>query len=498
MNHGRLATNAFAVTVQVVVTGVALFELYRFLNRHLTVEEIGIWSVVLASATTGRLIDLGLGGGVVKFVAEYLGTGARSRALMIIQMAFVGMAILTSVSCAVLYPVLFDLLPHLIRGPSALATARQLLPYAFVALILGALSGVLLSALDGCQRMDLRAQVGIGGAVVQLLAAYLLVPSHGLVGLAASQIIQAAVMMTFAAYLVCRELRCLVFRAVKWEAPAFGRLLRYGGGMQAAAVGQLMFEPVAKALVARFGGLELTGYYEMANRMIVQLRSVIVSAYQALVPYVAGSAKDARQICRVYLSSYRMLFFLSATYYAMVGIALPFVLQFWLGRSEPRFLLVADSCLLGWAINTLIAPAYYMFLGVGRLKWPVVAHLAIGFASASVGFLVGHLYGGIALLYTVALVLALGSHIVTYAFHREHGIGLAELLPRGSVGLAVGAFVGTIVVTCIANARGEGSLSLAAIAAALLAAGVLVSAWSNANRPVLTGLVRAALLQRST
>jgi O-antigen/teichoic acid export membrane protein len=124
MARQRLAKNAAAAIVQVVLTGAILFELYRFLNRHLTVEQIGVWSIVLASAAVGRVVDLGLGGGVVKFVAEHLGRGERQLAVTTIQMSFVGMTLFTGAVCLVFYPALYALLAHLIHDSAGIQVAR--------------------------------------------------------------------------------------------------------------------------------------------------------------------------------------------------------------------------------------------------------------------------------------------------------------------------------------------------------------------------------------
>src|SRR5882757_1939421 len=405
MSKRKLATNALAATIQVIVNGGTLFELYRFINRVLTVREIGVWSVVLASATAGRLFDLGFGSGVVRFVAEYMGTEARARAAMTIQIAFAGMAAITTVSCVLLYPVISHLLAHLVRDSAALPTARALLPYAFATLIVGALSGVMLSALDGCQRMDLRVVVSITGALVQLLAAYWLVPGYGLRGLALGQVLQGLVILLLAVVLARRQIGSALRRPSRWERDVVIRLLRYGGGVQAAAIGQFLFEPVTKALLSRYGGLEMTGYYEMANRMILQLRSVIVSAYQALVPYVAGAGLQSKQIQDVYRSSYSLILSIAAPYYALVGILLPFVVIIWRGHFDANFLFAADACLFGWALNTLTSPAYFMFLGIGKTRWPVITHVAIGVLSALLGAVTGHFLGGFAVLWSVATVL---------------------------------------------------------------------------------------------
>ena len=63
MSLRRLSRNAFAAMAQVVVSAAVLFVFYRFLIRQLGPEEIGVWSLVVASTAVARLGEFGLGGG---------------------------------------------------------------------------------------------------------------------------------------------------------------------------------------------------------------------------------------------------------------------------------------------------------------------------------------------------------------------------------------------------------------------------------------------------
>jgi hypothetical protein len=47
--------------------------------------------------------------------------------------------------------------------------------------------------------------------------------------------------------------------------------------IQAITISQMLYDPITKGLLVKFGGLDLAGYYEMANRLVVQLRGFIVS-----------------------------------------------------------------------------------------------------------------------------------------------------------------------------------------------------------------------------
>ena len=58
--------------VQVVLVGISLFILYRFLLRSIGIERMGVWSVVLATTSVANVANLGISASVVRFVAKYL------------------------------------------------------------------------------------------------------------------------------------------------------------------------------------------------------------------------------------------------------------------------------------------------------------------------------------------------------------------------------------------------------------------------------------------
>ena len=151
--------------------------------------------------------------------------------------------------------------------------------------------------------------------------------------------------------------------------------MRYGAGVQTAAVAQMTIDPVARMLMARFGTLELTGFYEMTARLVIQARSLLVAGYQAIIPHVAaiaGTRKDT-EIRELYLQSYDLLVIVGIPDLGIVVAALPALSYLWLGELEPSFLLMGLISVVAWAANALIVPAYYAFLGTGRLPWNVAS-----------------------------------------------------------------------------------------------------------------------------
>lgn len=472
----RLTRNALASVGQVLASTALLVGLYWLLGRYLKPEEIGLWSLVLATTAVGRLSDFGFGSAVTLFVASDMGKSDRQRAARTIGSGCMFVAGIVAIVCPVLFKLFQFILPRLVPADYLLA-ALQLLPFALASLAIGTISGIFLGALDAFQRTDLRALAQIAGSAIQFIAAYVFLPSRGFSGLGYVQLAQALGLLTLAVVFTKTSLRVPLVHWFQRDTERFKGLVRYGGGLQIAAIGQLFFDPCVKSLLAAFGGLSLTGYYEIANRMVLQLRGIIVSAYNVLVPYVAGklagAADTSGEVTRIYTKSYRLLFAASLPYYALAAAALPLVVVAWAREMNTTLVLVCALCLIGWLLNTLVASAYFLFLALGAVHWTVVSQVVIGVLNLLLASVAGYFFGGFGVLVGSVIALSLGSFVVPWAFHREHRIAFKFLMPSESVPLAL-ASVGCATSALVYAAMSGIQFDLAVGSLILLASLVLL------------------------
>ena len=70
MEKKRVLVNSVMTVLQTVVSGLTLFFLYRFLLSVIGVEQLGIWSLILATASVSQIVIFGLSGSIVKCVAN--------------------------------------------------------------------------------------------------------------------------------------------------------------------------------------------------------------------------------------------------------------------------------------------------------------------------------------------------------------------------------------------------------------------------------------------
>ncbi len=485
MKRKRIILNAASTSAQILASAAVMFFLYRFLIRAVGVERLGIWSLVLATTSAVTLANQGVSASIVKFVAKYAAREKTEEVSLLMQTAVISTGLALALVSAGLYPgaryVLKIVLPH-----ATLAEACAILPLALVSLWINILVGVLQAGLVGHEMIALCNYLELGGAFAYLLLAFLLVPNHGLLGLAYAQTIASAALMIATWLLLRRRIPSLPALPRRWNRALFREMAGYGFQFQLITASQAMREPVTKALLARFGGLRVTGLYELAARAVVTLREVIVQANQVLVPTVSGlQERDPDSIPAVYRESYRLILFLAVPAFTFLVVASPFISQVWIGRYEPLFVRFVALLAAGWLVNVLSNPAYVVDLGTGALRWVLAGCMVTAILNATLGFFAGIHWGGTAVVAASAFSLACGYLIVLVSYHLANRAPFSQLLPKESRGILFTSLVGAAVCllyVCASPAHSIFSLRVTSGTTAALAAMMMISMWIHPMR----------------
>lgn len=428
----RISSNVVGPVVQVIVSGVVLFVLYRYLYDRLGVELIGVWSLVLAATSVSRIGDFGLSAGVVKFVAQALGRGNTQRAADVVQTVALTLGVFMAVLLVVGYPLFVLALEYFIpahRVPIALS----ILPYALMSLWVMVVVSVFCGGLDGCMRMDLRSWAIGFSHLVYLGLTMLLVPQYGLEGVAMAQLIQSVGLMVILWWMLRRQLVQLPFVYLHWKLPVLKEMIGYGVNFQIITVMNMLFDSLVKALLSKLGGLGDLGYYEMANKLILKGRSIIVEASRVMVPAIAMMGEyDAVKATQLFMVSYRMTFYVSVLCYGLLGVFITTISMIWLGQYQATFIQFALLLNLGWFVNTLIGPAYFSNLGSGKLRPNMISHGIMGICSLFVGVPLGLNFGGLGVISGMVLGLTLGSIFLLISYFKLSGLHWSEyIIPQG-------------------------------------------------------------------
>lgn len=458
-----LFRSAGLTAAQTIVSGAVLFLLYRYLLGTLGASAIGVWSLVLAATSASRISDFGLTGSVVRFVAKHRARDDAEAVRGVIETAALSVALLFGALSPVLYGTLRWVVEHLVPA-AAQPSAVHLVPLALGSLWLSAVAGVFQAGLDGCQRFDVRNAIVAGGNVLYLFLAVVLVPRFGLLGLGYVQVFQSLVLLIVIWIVLRRELECLPVLPRRWSRTRFAEMRAYGANFQLVTLLNLLFDFTTKALLGRLGSMSEVGYFDMASRMVLQIRALIVSANQLTVPVISGAQELAPERVRwVYERSVGWLSYCIAPLFGAVMAGAPLICLLWIGRPERTFTAFVLILAAGWAVNSFNGPSYFSNLGTGELRWNTRGHLVIAVLNPVLGYLLGRSFGAIGVVTGWVVALDLGSCLIVWHYHRSRRIPFRCLAPLDGgalIGSAIAGIATAGVVADLFAGRGGAGVAL--------------------------------------
>ena len=470
-----LFRNAFFSVAEVIWGGIVLFILFGYVAAHVGVAAIGAWSLVVSTISVSRIADIGVGRSLIRFVPAALARNRPDEAAKLIETALTAIAFVFLV-IAVLGEPLFAFAVRASVNTGEEALALSILGYALLAYWLSNVASVFLSALASVHRYDQRSIVSMAGTAVQLAAAIVLVPRAGLIGLVWAQIVQNVVVFFGAFFLLRRQLPAIGILPFRFSRASFNEMLGFSASLQLMSIASFLFEPATKLLLSNIAGLTTVGYYELANRMVSQARTLLVSATQVATPALAGlNEKDSARASDVYLRTTQSTWVLTFPLMATIAAFSPAISELWLGHLSAEFVAFAWILSVAWTINLLCAPAFFMGLASGYIRWNLWGWVVISIANLVLGILFGLLWGGVGVVCASALALSLGSLIILVRNDRMFGRILRDVLDvsiaRAAILPAIGAIATILVYDYVRASFGLGigiavALGIMAVASA--------------------------------
>ena len=406
MKNSKITFNALAAILQVIIIGVVYLILYRFILLELGIELLGIWSLVVASTSALTIANFGVSSSVVKFVSNYY---AKNRIDLINKLIFTS-SIFVFVTYFILSIIVYFVaqqLLGLVIEEKYLEIALKILPFSFISLLVNTLSGVITSSIDGVQKNYIKSIILIFSSFLLLILSFLLTPKYGIFGLVYAQIFQALFVFFISIILLRKIFKNQIHFGWFWDIYILKEILGYGLKIQASSLLQMTFDPLVKFFLSKFGGLASVGYYEMAYRLVIQLRGIIVNANQVIVPVIAeNQIKKPQNIILIYKKSFSLILFLNIILITSVIVFVPYISMIWIGHYEKMFVYSVILISIAMFFNISSNPAYFSYLGEGKLNWIVITN-AINFIIILLfGYLLGSYLGkyGVIIANSIAII----------------------------------------------------------------------------------------------
>lgn len=430
MNKFKITFNAISAIIQVVISGIVYLILYKFVLTQIGIKLLGVWSLIVATTSVVSLANFGISSSIVKFVSTY---NTRKRKDLIIKLIFTSLifTISTYILISLIIYFLGSHLLHYIIEEDFLNVAITLLPFSLISLILNATSGVFNSAIDGIQKNYIKSYIIIFSSIVLLLLSIILTPKFGILGLVYAQIFQSIFVLIFTLFSFKKLFQISLNFRWNWDSTLFKEIFNYGIKVQASSILEMTFEPITKFLLSKFGGLTMVGYYEMASRLVVQLRSLIVNAIQVIIPVIAESKENnPSNIKIIYMKLFSIGLYLNILLTTFIIVSAPIISLIWIGHYESIFVNIVILSSISMFFNISSTPAYFNYMGEGKLNWIILSILISFLTNILLGYLLGLKFGGIGVIISFNIALVLHSILLLSTFHKYKEIKILALISQ--------------------------------------------------------------------
>jgi O-antigen/teichoic acid export membrane protein len=192
-----------------------------------------------------------------------------------------------------------------------------------------------------------------------------------------------------------------------WKKEIFKEIFSYSVHLQLSSLMAMFLEPVTKIILGYFGSMASVGYFDMANRLVMQVRNIIVNANQAVVPMLSKYHTEGSNLYDKYIQNLKILLALSLVSNGVLAFLTPFISKIWIGSVEKEFIDFSYIIIFSIAINLIAGAAYFTNMANGMVKYNSYSQIVIAVLNISLSLILGFLYSsyGVVIGYGIAIVL---------------------------------------------------------------------------------------------
>lgn len=414
-NENKLLKSIFSSFTYVLINSMISLYVSSIVVKDLGLELLGIWSIVNAMTSLGNIVNLGLGNSLPKFVAYYISKKDYEYTSKIIGTAFVSTILLTFIVLIVIN-ILFYLSSDTIYTGLHTNIIHEVFFMTLINFGLSNINGVILLSFDGFSKIYIRNITQLSGSILYLILSIILIKEYKLRGLALSQILQQILIFFIAFYFLIRNNKYFIKNLFQFRVSCFKELFEYSYKIQIINFVQIFSDPLMKILFSKYGGLSLTGYYELSQRVIGTIRTFIVIVNQVIVPEVSKNHENPESIYALIRINNRIINLIAIILFSSSFLSLTFLSNYWFKMYNSTFAFTFVCVTVGLFINSLAIPFYMYFMGTGNLKWNVLSNIVAAICVAIMGATSGYFYGYHGLLFSWIIACISGSLLIFLPF----------------------------------------------------------------------------------
>lgn len=509
--RSRVAFNTVIGTVAQLATSLVGLVTTPVILRQLGTTDYGAFALVGSLSTYFGLLDFGIGGSLIRFMAFYHERGDRQR-------------IGAYISFGLLFYLALGLLLMLLPISAAPALARWLeLPPALqgdfprlLAIVLALWTGWAVVGLPGGRlvaghRLDVTAMANVCGSLVLAGLVWTVLPLSPTIdtvfGCLAGQLATVALIMVIGARRLGGPLLASPFRLRRQE---MRELFSFGFWSQLFTISSIVNMEADKVIISRGVGVDKVTPYQVANRLALLSRALPLQLLSSLFPSITAQVSQGMgpdELKALYAQVSRNLMVPTLVTVGFVVGGADALLRLWLGQHLAGAAPICAALVASYAVNNATGAGTIILRAQGRPQLEtcygiVSALLNIALTIAFIrpyglqGVVLGTIGGNVA-----------GSTLFIVLFHRRERFSWWKTMGRWLIrlvaatvatGLAVHLFLERIVPTTTSRLTLLAALTVGGLGYLVLYYGIgqLFAVWTVEDRALLARIGRSVRRRR--
>tara|TARA_B110000902_G_scaffold263595_1_gene343005 strand:- start:5908 stop:7419 length:1512 start_codon:yes stop_codon:yes gene_type:complete len=420
----QIINNSIFSIIQIIIVVLCSFFLYKYIIETIGLEKLGLWSLILSVTSLASIGNFGFTGSLIKFSAELSVNHQYKKINAILNIS----ALVVSVALFLILTIVYFLGYYFIGyfvSEEWVSTGTDLLFYALISLFINIIGALYFSVLEGLNMAYLKSLSFIITTIVYTILSVLFINEFDIMGLAYAQLCQSFLFLLLGIILSKTYIKSFTLFYFKWHKELMRKIFLYSLKFQGMGVTQLLYDPITKTILSKFGGLEFVAIFEMASKLVKQVRLIPARILINTVPKIVklNIIKSEEKIKEVYnkinIINILLLFI-------TVLVVIPFskitsILIF--DHVDTNFMIILIVLSAGELLASLSTSAYIINLGTGEIKWNIISHLVIGVLNLILCLSIGLIFkDGMYIIYGWIISLVLGSLVTAFEYHKRNNI----------------------------------------------------------------------------
>ena len=413
LGHLGLSRNATFAMSQSLFSLITVMASYRILIAYHGQKQLGLWAFVSGIVAVSRILDVSGGSALPRFVSLAQKDNDKRLVADFIDTTTISLLLFYAViAVCAWFPLRWAVEASV--EPEFTGLGLALVPFVLFNMLAMVVSTSIAGALDGLMRADLRAMAMISGYFVQIGASFLLIPEHGVIGFAVAQITQYVWLYTLCRFLLKRRVSQLVWLPFRWTKDCFRKSLVYAMQVQVANLASCFIEPAIRFFMNAYGGLAFIALYDVANKVIVQARTLVASAISPSIPeFAVAETSNFEDRKAIIDRANRVAVTLASVLLIGVSAATPLAGHFLLDSYKTDFLLVCVILITGQFFTLMTLVQYFHAQAVGKMHWNILGLGITAVLTVALSVALGSQFGGTGVT-VAATIAAIGGSFVSF------------------------------------------------------------------------------------